>query len=122
MTNHWSIHFLSSLLFPSVLSLRMPINRDSQRIIALYSFENTNMDTTSFNLLADEYIRAAPDTQLSSSQTLLLTTLLSEEDQYDYNQLLKTSLPDDILHTLYQVRFYFILISLSYLSPHFHFS
>jgi len=52
-----------------------------------------------------ENIKAAPDAHLSSSETHLLVTLLSEEDQYDYDQLLKTTLSDNILHTLHQVTF-----------------
>jgi hypothetical protein len=63
------------------------------------------MNTTSFNLIADEYIRAASDTQLSSSETHLLATLISEEDQHDYNQLLETTLSQDILQILHQVIF-----------------
>jgi len=62
------------------------------------------MDTFLF-LNDTEYIRAAPDAQLSSSETHLLATLLSEEDQHDYNQLLNTTLSDDILHILHQVTF-----------------
>jgi hypothetical protein len=52
-----------------------------------------------------EYIQAAPDTQLSSSETHLLATLISEEDQHDYNQLLETTLSQDILQILHQVIF-----------------
>ncbi len=52
-----------------------------------------------------EYIQAAPDTQLSSSETHLLANLLLEEDQHDYDQLLKTNLSQDILHILHQVIF-----------------
>ncbi len=63
------------------------------------------MNTTAFNFITEEYIRAAPDAHLSSSETHLLATLLSEEDQNDYNQLLKTTLSDNILHTLHQVTF-----------------
>jgi hypothetical protein len=63
------------------------------------------MDTTSFNLIADEYIRAAPDAHLSSSETHLLSTLLSEENQLDYNQLLNIRLEDNILHIVHQVIF-----------------
>jgi len=59
-----------------------------------------------------EYIQAAPDTQLSSSETHLLATLLSEEDQHDYDQLLKTNLSQDILHILHQVIFLTILKNL----------
>ena len=55
-----------------------------------------------------EYIRAACDFQLSSSETQLLSTFLSEEDQYNYNSILKVHLPEDILQLLNQVRsFYF---------------
>jgi hypothetical protein len=64
------------------------------------------MNTASFILTDDDYIRAAPDTKLSSTETHLLATLLSEEDQHDYNQLLKVQLSYDIHHTLYQVRSY----------------
>ena len=58
-------------------------------------------------LANEEYIRAASDAQLSSSESNLLATLLKEEDQYDYNQLLKKPLSNDIFCTLYQVRFVF---------------
>jgi predicted PurR-regulated permease PerM len=61
----------------------------------------------------DEYIRAAPDPQLSSSQSNILHTLLREEDQCDYNQLLNIQLPNDIQHILYQVT--------SFLTNHFHY-
>jgi hypothetical protein len=63
------------------------------------------MNTTSFKLIPDEYIQAAPDSQLSSSETHLLANLLSEEDQHDYDQLLKINLSQDILHILHQVIF-----------------
>lgn len=56
--------------------------------------------------MADEYIRAASNSQLSSPQSQLLATLLAEEDQHDYNQLLKITLPQDILHILHQVTFH----------------
>jgi hypothetical protein len=58
-------------------------------------------------LANEEYIRAASDAQLSSSQSNLLATLLKEEDQYDYNQLLKKPLSNDIHRILHQVRFVF---------------
>ena len=51
-----------------------------------------------------EYIRAAADHQLSSSASNLLRTLLNEEDQLQYNQLLNTSISIDIHHLLHQVR------------------
>ncbi|CAF3576779.1 unnamed protein product [Rotaria sordida] len=51
----------------------------------------------------DEYIQAACDPQLSSPHTHLLATLLSEEDQHDYNQLLQVQLPKDILQILHQL-------------------
>jgi len=70
------------------------------------------MNTTSFNLIADEYIRAASDAHLSSSETHLLATLISEEDQHDYNQLLKTTLSQDIFHILHQVIFLIIFKTL----------
>ncbi len=69
------------------------------------------MNTPSFTLLADEYITAAPDAQLTSPQTHLLQTLLSEEDQLDYNQLLTTTLPKHIIHILHQVTSYLSLSS-----------
>ncbi len=67
-----------------------------------------------FLLLAthDEYISAAADTQLSSSETHLLATLISEEDQHDYNQLLETTLSQDILQILHQVIFLIIFKTL----------
>ena len=63
------------------------------------------MSTPSVNFLADEYIqsRGASQPQLSSSQSRLLVTLLTEEDQHDYNQLLQVQLPSHLLNTLYQV-------------------
>lgn len=73
------------------------------------------MNSLSFNLMADEYIRAASDAQLSSSTSHLLATLLSEEDQHDYNQLLKTTLSQDILHIIHQVTFLFTFSNLSHL-------
>jgi hypothetical protein len=63
----------------------------------------------------DEYIRAAPDAHLSSSETHLLATLLSEEDQLDYNQLLETNLSQDILHILHQVIFLTIFNTLLFI-------
>jgi hypothetical protein len=67
-----------------------------------------------FLLLAthDEYISAAPDAHLSSSETHLLSTLISEEDQHDYNQLLETTLSQDILQILHQVIFLIIFKTL----------
>jgi hypothetical protein len=65
------------------------------------------MNTNLFNFITDEYIQAAPDAELSSSETKLLSTLLSEEDQHDYYQLLETALSDDILHIVHQVTFLF---------------
>jgi hypothetical protein len=61
------------------------------------------MNTASFNLIADDYIRAAPDIHLSSSQTHLLSTLLSQEDEHDYNQIINIQLSPDILYILQQV-------------------
>lgn len=57
--------------------------------------------------MAEEYIRAATDSQLSSPQSHLLVTLLTEEDQHDYNQILKIILPHEILHIIHQVIFLF---------------
>ncbi|CAF4647562.1 unnamed protein product [Rotaria sp. Silwood1] len=61
------------------------------------------MDTSSIHFIADEYIRAASDPQLSSSDSHLLPTLLSEEDQHDYNQLLYIQISPDILQILNQL-------------------
>ncbi|CAF3383969.1 unnamed protein product [Rotaria sp. Silwood1] len=61
------------------------------------------MDTPSIHFIADEYIRAASDPQLSSSDSHLLPTLLSEEDQHDYNQLLYIQISPDILQILNQL-------------------
>ena len=61
------------------------------------------MDTASFNFIADEYIRAAPDSGLSSSESHLLKTLLSEEDQSQYNEIINTTLSHHTLHILHQV-------------------
>jgi hypothetical protein len=65
--------------------------------------------SAAFDLLTayDEFIRAAPDSGLSSSESQLLNTLLSEEDQHHYNQLIKTTLSHNILHILHQVTIYF---------------
>ncbi len=60
------------------------------------------MDTLSF-LNDTEYIRAAPDIHLSSSQTHLLSTLLSQEDEHDYNQIINIQLSPNILYILQQV-------------------
>ncbi|CAF1543722.1 unnamed protein product [Rotaria sordida] len=60
------------------------------------------MNTSSF-IKDTEYIPAACDPQLSSPHTHLLATLLSEEDQHDYNQLLQIQLPKDILQILHQL-------------------
>jgi len=56
------------------------------------------------NNFINEYIQAAPDSQLSSSQSNLLSNLLKEEDQYDYNQLLNIQPSDHIQQILHQVR------------------
>ncbi|UJR28784.1 hypothetical protein I4U23_010010 [Adineta vaga] len=62
------------------------------------------MNTSSSSVCSlEEYINAAPDPQLSASESKLLVTLLSEEDQYQYNQLLNIVLPDDIQHLLHQI-------------------
>ncbi|CAF2403631.1 unnamed protein product [Rotaria sp. Silwood2] len=60
------------------------------------------MNTSSF-INDTEYIRAAWDPQLSSTDSHLLATLLSEEDQDDYNQLLKTKISSPILQILHQL-------------------
>ncbi|CAF3434879.1 unnamed protein product, partial [Rotaria sp. Silwood2] len=60
------------------------------------------MDIPSMHFITDEYIRAASDPQLSSADSYLLATLLSEEDQDDYNQLLKTKISSPILQILHQ--------------------
>lgn len=57
--------------------------------------------------MAEEYIRAAADSQLSSPQSPLLATLLAQEDQHDYNELLKITLSHEILHIVHQVTFLF---------------
>ena len=69
------------------------------------------MNTNTFNFIPEEYIQAASDTQLSSSHSHLLLTLLNEEDQHDYNQLLTTSLSHDIFHILQQVASFLYLPS-----------
>lgn len=53
------------------------------------------------------YIRAASDSQLSSSETQLLKTLLSEEDQYEYYQIINIQLHTDIRKILNQVSLFF---------------
>ena len=53
----------------------------------------------------DQYIRAHSDSQLSSSQTQLLSNLLSEEDQHDYNQILNIQLSQQIIQIVTQVRY-----------------
>ena len=71
--------------------------------------------TANFELFttSDEYIRAAPDAHLSSPHSHLLVTLLAEEDQHDYNQILSTTLPHNIFHVLRQVTSPFTFITLS---------
>jgi hypothetical protein len=83
------------------------INIESDRFITLV-IHATNMNTSLSFLRDDEYIQAAPDSQLSSSQSNLLSTLLKEEDQYEYNQLLNIQLPNNIQQILHQVRLFFI--------------
>ncbi len=63
--------------------------------------------------MAYEYIPAATDCQLSSSKTRLLSTLLSEEDQLHYNQLLRIQLSFPILQILNQVIFNFFIFHIS---------
>jgi hypothetical protein len=89
----------------------MHINTESRKIVALF-IQFIKMDASSLFNVA-EYIRAAPDAQLSSSETHLLATLITEEDQYDYNQLLTIQLSHDILHLLHQVRSSFSFRTLS---------
>ena len=84
------------------------------------------MNTTSFNFLTEEYIRAAPDSGLSSSESQLLNTLLSEEDQHHYNEIIKTTLSHDIFHILHQVNINFHYLYqywiFSFSCPHFFIS
>jgi hypothetical protein len=61
------------------------------------------MNTNSIYFATDDYTRAASDPQLSSSDSHLLTTLLSEEDQHEYNQLLQIQLTPDVLNIVNQV-------------------
>ena len=56
--------------------------------------------------MADEYIKASSDPQLSSTQTQLLATLLSEEDQLDYNQILNIQPSQSIVQIINQVRLF----------------
>jgi len=95
---------------------RMDINIGSDTFITL-AIQATSMNTSPSVLADEEYIRAAPDSQLSSSN--LLFNLLKEEDQYHYNQLLNIQVPHHIQHTLHQVRSLFFLFK----HPHhiFHF-
>jgi hypothetical protein len=51
----------------------------------------------------EAYVRAALDPQLSLPQSNLLTNLLKEEDQYQYYQLINTSISIDIRPLLHQV-------------------
>jgi hypothetical protein len=62
------------------------------------------MNTPPSVLVNEEYIHAAPDSQLSSSN--LLSTLLKEEEQYHHNQLSRP-----IQHILHQVRYIFLTTS-----------
>jgi hypothetical protein len=84
----------------------MDINIGSDTLITL-AIQATSMNTSPSVLADEEYIRAAPDSQLSSSN--LLSNLLKEEDQYHYNQLLNIQVPHHIQHTLHQVRSLFFL-------------
>jgi hypothetical protein len=61
---------------------------------------NLNSPLLIFN---EAYVRAAPDPQLSLPQSNLLTNLLKEEDQYQYNELINTSISIDIQPLLNQV-------------------
>ncbi|CAF1908268.1 unnamed protein product [Rotaria magnacalcarata] len=61
------------------------------------------MNADSIYFATDEYIRAASDPQLSSPDSHLLTTLLSEEDQHEYNQLLHVQLTSDVLNIVNQL-------------------
>ena len=63
----------------------------------------SQMSIPSVNFVAREYVRGASHPQLASSQSHLLTTLLTEEDQHDYNRLLQVQLPSHLLDTLHQV-------------------
>ncbi len=94
---------------------RMDINIGSDTFITL-AIQATSMNTSPSVLADEEYIRAAPDSQLSSSN--LLSNLLKEEDQYHYNQLLNIQVPHHIQHTLHQVRslFFSLQTSSPYLS------
>ncbi|CAF4831454.1 unnamed protein product, partial [Rotaria socialis] len=78
------------------------------RIIHTFVYR-TKMNTDSICLAADDYIRAASDPQLSSPDSHLLTTLLSEEDQHEYNQLLQIQIAPDALNIVNQVRSLFTL-------------
>lgn len=62
------------------------------------------MDIHSTHINTDLYVSAASDPKLSSSDNQLLTTLLSEEDQLDYNQLLNIQLSSQILQVITHVR------------------
>jgi len=83
------------------------INIRSDRFITIVTHA-TNMNTSLPFPADDDYIQAAPDSQLSSSQSNLLSTLLKEEDQYEYNQLLNIQLSNNIQQILHQVRFFLI--------------
>ncbi len=61
------------------------------------------MNTSPFFLPHEDYVRAAPDPQLSLPQSKLLNNLLKEEDQYQYYQLIDTSISIDIQPLLHQV-------------------
>ncbi|CAF1390429.1 unnamed protein product [Rotaria magnacalcarata] len=61
------------------------------------------MNADSIYFATDDYIRAASDPQLSSPDSHLLTTLLSEEDQHEYNQLLHVQLTSDVLNIVNQL-------------------
>jgi hypothetical protein len=95
------------LLFRFPFTTCIDINIRSDRFITLVTHA-TNMNTSLPCLADDEYIQAAPDSQLSSSQSNLLSTLLKEEDQSDYNQLLNIQLSNNIQQILHQVRFFLI--------------
>ena len=80
---------------------REDINRERKGTFAIQTY----IMATNFALFFshEEYLPAAPDTQLSSSDSYLLATLLEEEDQHDHNELLNTQLPHDIFDILHQV-------------------
>ncbi|CAF1065156.1 unnamed protein product [Adineta ricciae] len=63
------------------------------------------MISSAFAFTSDQCVQAAADPQLSSAETHLLATLLSQEDQLHYHQINNIQLPQHVLYILHQLTF-----------------